>query len=236
MADAGHVRLPVLVPRDLRHAQHRRRLPAQPPGRLEGLRARSPSSRLVAWKDFELERREATGDTTSVQVGRSPFPTYFGEKEAAAAASSLTFKQIEPLTPTDQTPTSEEEDEDVVTDEATRSAGTDAGTDDLIETSADPSDDSIDYTPPAGLKGVDTLTYTISDGNGGTDTATVDVDVLSFRPSMFSGYVYFDADSSGSRSSSERGLASGNDRPKNGHRPAPPADRARRHRHGIQPS
>ena len=94
-------------------------------------------SRLVAWKDFELERREATGDTTSVQVGRSPFPTYFGEKEAAAAASSLTFKQIEPVTPTDQTPTSEEEDEDVVTDEAARSAGTD----DLIETSTDPSDD-----------------------------------------------------------------------------------------------
>jgi len=31
--------------------------------------------RLLQWKDTELERRRVTGDTKSVQVGRSPFPT-----------------------------------------------------------------------------------------------------------------------------------------------------------------
>ena len=33
------------------------------------------------------------------------------------------------------------------------------------------------YTPDAGFTGDDEFTYTISDGNGGTDTATVDVTV-----------------------------------------------------------
>lgn len=32
-------------------------------------------SRLIEWKDTELERRRVTGDTKSVQIGRSPFPT-----------------------------------------------------------------------------------------------------------------------------------------------------------------
>lgn len=93
-------------------------------------------SRLVAWKDFELERRESTGDTASVQVGRSPFPTYFDEKEdgVGIAASSLTFQQIEPAGPKAHTPA---DDEDFDTDEAVRSAGTD----DLLEDSADPRDD-----------------------------------------------------------------------------------------------
>lgn len=31
--------------------------------------------RLVSWKESEMLRRERTGDTSSVQVGRSPFPT-----------------------------------------------------------------------------------------------------------------------------------------------------------------
>ena len=45
-------------------------------------------------------------------------------------------------------------------------------------TSSDPSDDFIDYTPPAGsFSGTDTFTYTIDDGIGGTDTAVVMVTV-----------------------------------------------------------
>ncbi|MEM9342041.1 MAG: Ig-like domain-containing protein [Pseudomonadota bacterium] len=36
---------------------------------------------------------------------------------------------------------------------------------------------SVVYTPDAGFEGVDTFTYTISDGNGGEDTATVEVTV-----------------------------------------------------------
>jgi hypothetical protein len=35
--------------------------------------------RLMSWKDTELERRRVTGDTKSVQVGRSPFPTPLSE-------------------------------------------------------------------------------------------------------------------------------------------------------------
>ena len=38
-------------------------------------------------------------------------------------------------------------------------------------------DSSITYTPDSGFCGVDTITYTISDGNGGTDAAIVIVDV-----------------------------------------------------------
>jgi hypothetical protein len=32
-------------------------------------------SRLFEWRDTELRRRELTGDTSSAQVGRSPFPS-----------------------------------------------------------------------------------------------------------------------------------------------------------------
>ncbi|WP_176371577.1 PKD domain-containing protein [Desulfosediminicola flagellatus] len=40
-----------------------------------------------------------------------------------------------------------------------------------------PGDDFIDYSPPGGFSGTDTFTYTIDDGNGFTDTATVIVTV-----------------------------------------------------------
>jgi hypothetical protein len=36
---------------------------------------------------------------------------------------------------------------------------------------------NVTYTPNAGFTGNDSFTYTISDGNGGTDTATVSVTV-----------------------------------------------------------
>ncbi len=42
-------------------------------------------------------------------------------------------------------------------------------------TPGDPNDDFIDYTPPAAFSGFDTFSYTIDDGEGGTDTATVTV-------------------------------------------------------------
>jgi hypothetical protein len=40
-----------------------------------GIDADCLRSRLFAWRERELERREVTGDTSSIQVGRSPFPT-----------------------------------------------------------------------------------------------------------------------------------------------------------------
>ena len=42
-------------------------------------------------------------------------------------------------------------------------------------------DGTVTYTPDADFHGIDTFTYTISDGNGGTDTATVIVTVLSIN-------------------------------------------------------
>jgi hypothetical protein len=47
-----------------------------------GIDADALRGRLMTWKDAELERRRITGDTKSVQVGRSPFPTQFSELEA----------------------------------------------------------------------------------------------------------------------------------------------------------
>jgi subtilisin-like proprotein convertase family protein len=38
-------------------------------------------------------------------------------------------------------------------------------------------DNTITYTPNSGFIGIDTFDYTISDGNGGTDTATVSIEV-----------------------------------------------------------
>ena len=37
-------------------------------------------------------------------------------------------------------------------------------------------DGAVTYTPDADYNGADTFTYYVSDGNGGTDTATVDGD------------------------------------------------------------
>ena len=60
-----------------------------------GIDADCLRDRLVSWKEFELSRRAKTGDTQSVQVGRSPFPAYFDEKEGGIAASSIKFEQID---------------------------------------------------------------------------------------------------------------------------------------------
>ncbi|MDA1013516.1 MAG: Ig-like domain-containing protein [Planctomycetota bacterium] len=41
---------------------------------------------------------------------------------------------------------------------------------------------SITYTPGAGFEGLDSFVYRIDDGNGGSDTATVDISVSGFSP------------------------------------------------------
>ncbi len=45
------------------------------------------------------------------------------------------------------------------------------------------------YTPPAGLSGTDTFTYTASDGNGATDVATVTVTVGALAPVGYTIYL-----------------------------------------------
>jgi hypothetical protein len=56
---------------------------------------------------------------------------------------------------------------------------------------------AIEYTPPADFTGTDTVTYTIEDPDGATDTATVTVEVLDYIPSDLSGYVFFDVNNDG---------------------------------------
>jgi hypothetical protein len=52
-----------------------------------GIDADCLRSRLLDWKESELERRRVTGDTKSVQVGRSPFPTPLEDLDNDLAAS-----------------------------------------------------------------------------------------------------------------------------------------------------
>jgi len=44
------------------------------------------------------------------------------------------------------------------------------------------------YTPPADFNGTDTFTYTASDGNGGTDIATVTISIIAAPPESL---IYF---------------------------------------------
>ena len=43
-------------------------------------------------------------------------------------------------------------------------------------------DGTLNYTPNADFSGADTITYTVSDGQGGTDTGTVSVNVAEDVP------------------------------------------------------
>ncbi|RMD84613.1 MAG: hypothetical protein D6815_03795, partial [Candidatus Dadabacteria bacterium] len=53
-----------------------------------GIDADSLRKRLMDWKEAELERRRITGDTKSIQVGRSPFPTMISESDLRAEDES----------------------------------------------------------------------------------------------------------------------------------------------------
>ena len=61
----------------------------------------------------------------------------------------------------------------------------------------------IDYTPAVGFSGEETITYTISDGNGGTATATLTATVQNFVPGGISGFVFNDSDRDGIRDEHE---------------------------------
>jgi hypothetical protein len=52
-----------------------------------GIDADCLRAKLLNWKDAELERRRLTGDTKSIQVGRSPFPSPIDELAAADSCS-----------------------------------------------------------------------------------------------------------------------------------------------------
>ena len=65
---------------------------------------------------------------------------------------------------------------------------------------------SVLYTPGSAI-GTASFKYTISDGNGGTDTAMVFVKVVEFQPSSLGGFVYLDSDNDGLFDTGERALA-----------------------------
>jgi hypothetical protein len=54
---------------------------------LLGIDADCLRRRLMDWKEAELHRREQTGDTKTIQVGRSPFPTPLDALERDSGAS-----------------------------------------------------------------------------------------------------------------------------------------------------
>lgn len=53
----------------------------------------------------------------------------------------------------------------------------------------------------------ETFTYTISDGQGGTDTATITLNIIAFVPSTISGFVFVDRNGNGVKDPTEVGLA-----------------------------
>jgi VCBS repeat-containing protein len=61
----------------------------------------------------------------------------------------------------------------------------------------------VQYVPTTGYTGADSFVYTISDGNGGTATATANITVQDFQPSGLSGLVYFDVNNNGVKDAGE---------------------------------
>lgn len=66
---------------------------------------------------------------------------------------------------------------------------------------------TVTYIPPSGYTGDDSFTYTITDDDGLTDDALVQVAVANYFPGGLSGYVYIDADDNGVHDSDELILA-----------------------------
>lgn len=63
------------------------------------------------------------------------------------------------------------------------------------------------YTPELEYEGPDQFTYTISDGNGGTATARVFIEVVNFIPTDITGTVYIDSNNNGAIDAGEKRLA-----------------------------
>ncbi|MFO0913889.1 MAG: Ig-like domain-containing protein [Pirellulales bacterium] len=66
---------------------------------------------------------------------------------------------------------------------------------------------SLSYQPAANFTGIETFTYTISDGNGGTDQAVMSMNVQNFATTSLAGKVYLDTNYNGQHDSGESPLA-----------------------------
>src|SRR5207244_150060 len=68
----------------------------------------------------------------------------------------------------------------------------------------DPTDDFIVYTPGPGFPGYDSFSYTIDDGQGGTDVALVSI---TYTPVTIGDFVWLDLNNNGLQDTGEQGVA-----------------------------
>ena len=69
------------------------------------------------------------------------------------------------------------------------------------------SDTALRYRPATDFSGIETFTYTVSDGNGGTDTGTLTITVVEFRATHVSGKIFRDDNGNNTYDVGETALA-----------------------------
>ncbi|PPT06134.1 Alkaline phosphatase [Geitlerinema sp. FC II] len=129
----------------------------------------------------------ASSDTATVTVTVNTPPiaqddTAFTEGEGQSVVVDVLANDSDPDANADlgnaedpeEDPEEEPEPSDIIGIESVDGTAKNGGTVSIItNNTADPSDDKVRYTPPAGYNGPDRFEYTIEDKFGGTDTATV---------------------------------------------------------------
>ena len=114
---------------------------------------------------FSYTISDGNGGTSTANVNVNVTPV---NDNPVAVADNAATDNLTPVT-INALANDSDADGDALTISATNLAGT-AG-------SVTNNGNSLTYTPAAGFSGIDTLIYTVSDGNGGTASATVSVDV-----------------------------------------------------------
>jgi len=134
----------------------------------------TPQSGFFGADMFTYTIENGQGGTATVSVSVLVGDAAATSLPPTAVADASTTSQDTPLTisvlPNDYAPDADPLTiiaVDSTTDQGGMAAINDNGT------PSDPMDDTIDYIPAVGFTGADTFTYTIEDGNGGTDSAWV---------------------------------------------------------------
>lgn len=141
----------------------------------------SVNMRALAGGNLTIASDPADGDTTEVTLLDED--NEVSDNRIAYGALSLTINST--FTATNDTATVAEDSTNntinPLTNDTIIASGTTLTISEVSETSADGTvtivNNQLRYTPPANFVGVDTFTYTVSDQNGGTQTATVSVTV-----------------------------------------------------------
>ena len=142
---------------------------------------------------------DGTAVHTAGQIDYTPAPNFVGTEtftytisDGNGGSDTATVTITVTDSPTNDTPTANDDSETVVEDSLTTSIDvlandSDPDSGDTLSISAVSATDNggtavsnagqIDYTPAPNFAGTETFTYTISDGNGGSDSATVTITV-----------------------------------------------------------